>query len=44
MEMAVTWYLRYGKKLEWSVIYQNLTEKDAEEGFYNVYITHEKNY
>lgn len=31
------------KKLEWSVTYQNLIEKDAEEGFYNVCITHEKN-
>lgn len=34
--MAVTWNLCYRKKLERSVIYQNLIEKDAEEGFYNV--------
>lgn len=43
MEMAETWYLHYKKKLEWSDIYQNLIEKDAEEGFYNVCITHERN-
>lgn len=42
--MAITWYVCYETKLELSIIYQNLTEEGAKEGFYNVSITREKNY